>query len=157
MAGFRSTTGYRFALSIDPSLQRRGTSPSTTDYLSLCAITKLFSNHEQKRNDEDAENRRRDHSAEYRCAHRVTSCRARAGRNHKRDQSKDEGEARHHDRAKTQRCGLDSSRRDVFSEPSLLDRESNNQNAVLGGERNERHQADLGVYVKAQPGDLYCH
>src|ERR1700747_2088145 len=156
MAGFRSTTGFQFVLSYDPSLQRSGAPPRTTNDLFRFAITKLFSNYEQKRNDKDAENRCCDHPAEYWRAYRVTSGRARAGRNHKREQSKDEGKARHHHRAKTQRRGLDRSRVDVFSEPSLLDGESNNQNAVLGGERDERYQADLGIHVEAQPCDLYC-
>ncbi len=36
---------------------------------------------------------------------------------------------------------------------ALLDGEFDDQNAVLGGERDQHHQADLGINVEAQSGE----
>ncbi len=44
---------------------------------------------------------------------------------------------------------LDRRRRDIFTEFALLDRKCDDQNAVLGGERDQDHQFDLGIDVEA--------
>ena len=72
---------------------------------------------------------------------------------HQGQQAQDEGEARHHHRPEAQARALDRRVEDLAPVPPLLDGELDDQDAVLGGERHQHHQADLGIDVEgeAQP------
>ena len=71
-------------------------------------------------------------------------------RNDERQQAQDEGEARHHDRAKSEARGFDGRGFDILAAPALLDRESDDQDAVLGGERDQHDEPDLRIDVEAR-------
>ena len=75
-------------------------------------------------------------------------------RNDQGQQPEDEGEAGHHDRAEPQACRFDGGRIDVLPELAPLHRERNDQNAVLGGERDQHHEPDLRIDIEAQSGQL---
>ena len=68
------------------------------------------------------------------------------------EKSEDEGKACHHYRAESQTRRRDGGVVDAFPQRPLLDRKGDDQNAVLGGERNQCDQADLRVDVETQPG-----
>ena len=63
----------------------------------------------------------------------------------------DEGEARHHHRAEAQPRALDRGLDDRLALLALLDRELDDQDRVLGGERDQHDEADLGVDVEVEP------
>jgi hypothetical protein len=71
-------------------------------------------------------------------------------RDNEREQSKDECETCHHHRTKPKARRLNRGRVDILAKLPLLYRKGDNQNAVLGGERDQGNQADLCVDVKAQ-------
>ena len=73
-----------------------------------------------------------------------------AGRDHQRHEAQDEGEARHHHRAEAQPRTLD--RRFAQAHPRLapLDRELDDEDRVLGGERDQHDQADLRIDVEGE-------
>jgi len=109
----------------------------------------------EQRNEEDPENGRGDHAAENRRAHRVARCRPGPLSDNKRKKPKDEGEARHHHRAEPQGCGFNSGRVGIFTELALLHGKCNDQNSVLGSERDQRDEPDLRVNVEAQAGEQH--
>ena len=77
-----------------------------------------------------------------------------AGRDHQRQQAEDEGDRGHHHRAephlRPQRGGF----HDRMPGFALLLGEFDDQNAVLGGQRDQHHEADLAVKIEIEPGDL---
>ena len=68
-----------------------------------------------------------------------------------RQQAEDEGEAGHHHRPEAQPRALDRRSRIDLPWLPLLDRELDDQDAVLGGERDQHDEADLGIDVEGEP------
>src|SRR3984957_5569300 len=110
---------------------------------------------EQERNDENPENGGRNHAAEYRRADGMTRSGPCPMRNNQRKKSKDECETRHHHRTESEGGSVDRSLVDILSEPPLLNGKCDNQNAVLGGERDQRDQPDLRIDVEAEAGERH--
>jgi hypothetical protein len=79
----------------------------------------------------------------------VTGGRASTSGDNQREKPKDESKTRHHYWTKSQFCGSDSRSIDIFSNSSLLDGKRDDQNAVFGGQSDQRDKANLGVYVEA--------
>ena len=71
-------------------------------------------------------------------------------------QSEDEGEAGHHHRAEPQACPFERGRIDVLAEVAPLHRKRDDQNAVLGGERDQHDEPDLRIDVEAQSRQHQC-
>ena len=67
-----------------------------------------------------------------------------------RQQAEDEGEAGHHHRAEAQPRAFDRGLEDRLAVRALLHRELDDQDAVLGRERDQHDEADLGVDVEAR-------
>ena len=99
--------------------------------------------------------RGRDHAAEHRGADGALGGRTGARGDDQRHQTEDEGEGRHHDGAEPQ-AGAPSIAAvdDVLALAPLLHRELDDQDGVLGGERDQHDDADLGVDVVVQPDQI---
>src|SRR5262245_45889425 len=67
--------------------------------LALDPFAQPLEHHVEHRDEENPEDRRRQHAAEYRGADTAAAEHPGAGRNHQRDQAGNEGKARHHHRA----------------------------------------------------------
>ena len=72
---------------------------------------------------------------------------------HQGHEAGDEREAGHHHRPETQARALDRGLDDRLAVLALLLGELDDQDGVLGGERDQHDQADLAVDVEAQAGD----
>ncbi len=72
-------------------------------------------------------------------------------RDDQRQQAEDEGEAGHHHRAEAQARALDRGVADRLALAALLDGELDDQDAVLGGQRDEHHEADLRIDIEGEP------
>ncbi len=109
--------------------------------------------HVQHRDDEDAEYGGREHAAEHGACHGAAAGGAGAFGDHQRQQAQDEGEAGHDHRPEAQPRALDRRVEELAAMSSLLDGELDDQDAVLGGQRHQHDQADLGIDVEgeAQP------
>ena len=106
---------------------------------------------EEGRHEQHRQAGRGDHAAHHAHAERDARGGAGAGRGHQRHHAEDEGERRHQDRAQPGDGRLD--RRlgiDLPSTNADLARHLDDQDGVLGAERDQQHQADLGVEVVGQ-------
>ena len=98
--------------------------------------------------------RGRDHAAEHGGADAAPADSIAAPvREHQRDQAGDEGEAGHHHRPEPLARALDRGLRDRQAVLAPLLGELDDQDAVLGGERDQHDDADLGVDVVVEPAD----
>ena len=107
---------------------------------------------ERGRDDEDGDERRREHAAEHRRAEDLPRGGAGAGREDQRHHAEDERERGHEDRPQAQaRAG---ERRVEQRRPALVLglRELDDEDGVLGGEADDHHEADLREHVGSRAG-----
>src|SRR5262245_42996726 len=109
--------------------------------------------HVERRDDENADERRQDHAAEDGSADIAPRELRGADSHDQRQQTKDEGQGRHHHGPEAQasafRCGLENWN---SLRPFLL-RELDDEDAVLGRKPDEDDHADLAVEIERQPSD----
>jgi hypothetical protein len=104
----------------------------------------------QKRDREYAERSRRDHAAEHRGANAAPGQRGDAGREDKRREAQHEGQAGHQYRPDAHARPRDRRLFDRSAARVLIHGESDDQNRILAGERDENDNADLGEEIVAE-------
>ena len=103
---------------------------------------------------EDTDQGSHEHSADCRRTDRPVSDGPRTGGSHQRNQTGNEGEGGHHNRAETQLSSLNGSISDTQAFSAPLHREFNNQNGILAQKPHEHDEADLTVDIIRQPHQL---
>ena len=94
-----------------------------------------------------------DHAGEYRSADRAAAHHRRAMRPHQRHEAENEGDRGHHHGAEPHLRAERGRLADRQSGLALLLRELHDQNAVLGGERDQHHETDLGIEIERKTRD----
>ena len=111
----------------------------------------------EDRREDQAEDGDAEHAEDHRGAQRLAHLRARPDRDGQRDHAEDEGEAGHQDRPQARAGGLDGGLEPVHALLLLrLLGELDDQDGVLGGERDQHDQPDLGQDVVVQPAQVHA-
>src|SRR5437879_2463596 len=94
------------------------------------------------------------HAAEHSGTHRPAADLCSAGRDHQRQQAENEGDGSHHHGAEPHLRTKYRGVRNRDAALALLLGELDNQDAVLGGQCDQHHEADLAVEIEVQAGNL---
>ena len=112
--------------------------------------------HIKGRDHEDTDERREDHASEHWRADVSTGQLRGACRNDQGKEPEDEGEGRHHHRAEALSRTLGRRFEQGHSGFSLLLRELDDQNSVLGCKADQHDDADLRIKIERQPAKQDC-
>ncbi len=129
--------------------RRHTVAPSPEDLRGrLRCLGARAADHIEHRREDQAEQGYADHAEEYRRAEGLPHLRPRARRDRQRQNAEDEGEGGHQDRAQADSAGGDGGLEPAHAVIDLvLTREFDDQNSVLGSERDQHDEADLGEDV----------
>ena len=109
---------------------------------------------EERRHHDLVHDHRAQHSAEHDGADRATTLRARATRDHQRQDAEDEREAGHEDRSQTKLRRIHRRIKHRFARVIPIGRELGDHDRVLRRQTNQHDQADLCVGVERTMRDF---
>src|SRR5580704_16696753 len=120
------------------------------------ALTETLERRVQHGYQEDADRAGGDHAAEHGGSHGAAADLGGARCDDQRSEAENEGDRRHHDGAEPRLSAQYRGLVDVHAGLALLLGELHDQDAILGGERDQHDQTDLTVKVEAESGHLDC-
>jgi hypothetical protein len=124
------------------------------DHLALEPLTNRLEHNVQPRNNEDTYEARCDHTSKDSCTHGSLRGLTGSGCDDQRNQTENESEGCHHNRTKAKFSPLDGSIYDARALSPLVHRKLDDEDSVLGSERDQYNDPDLRENVVVEPRKL---